>query len=125
MSRDQDQDFYRIGPPEDGGRDRNVGRYDERGYERNPDRDYDRGYRDYEHSDYRRPDYRQPLTNPASELSGTDWVMCILCPGIACLVGLVRTVSGNPSGGKMIGVAFVSGLIQGFLRVLLTMAAQP
>ena len=29
MSRDQDQDFYRIGPPDDGGRDRNVGRYDD------------------------------------------------------------------------------------------------
>src|SRR5438128_599608 len=96
MSRDQDQDFYRIGPPDDGGRDRNVGRYDERGYDRDLDRGYDRGFRDYEHPNFRRPEQQRPYTDPAAELSGTDWVMCVLCPGVACLVGLVRTVSGNP-----------------------------
>jgi hypothetical protein len=75
MSRDQDQDFYRIGPPEDGGRDRSVGRYDERGYEI-ADRGYDRGCERSYH------DPRPPIGDVPNYL-----VQAILCTLCCCVPG--------------------------------------
>jgi hypothetical protein len=49
-------------------------------------------------------------------------VLIVLCPGIACLVGIFRAISGGPTGGKMIGYAFLSGIIQMAIRFALVAA---
>ena len=41
------------------------------------------------------------------ELTAVDWVLIILCTNIACIVGLVRLIQGNPTGGKMLGLALL------------------
>lgn len=94
-------------PPRD--RDRDRGDYDrDRG-------DYDRDRGDYDRDrdrfDVRRRDRRRQQT----DLTGVDWVLCVLCPGIACLVGIIRLCTGNPTGGKMIGISFLFGILHNVL----------
>ena len=53
------------------------------------------------------------------DLTAADWVLIVLCPGIACILGLVRLCQGNPTGGKMIGFSFlISFLLRGILWIL-------
>jgi hypothetical protein len=49
------------------------------------------------------------------DLSPVEWTLCILCSGIACIMGLVYMIQGKPKGGKMILYSFLIGLI---LRVI-------
>jgi predicted RNA-binding Zn-ribbon protein involved in translation (DUF1610 family) len=50
-----------------------------------------------------------------SNLAAIDWVLCILCSTIGCIVGIVYSVQGKPKGWKMIlismGVAMAWTLI--------------
>jgi hypothetical protein len=39
------------------------------------------------------------------DMTAIDWVLCVLCPVIGCIVGIVRMAQGNPIGGKMIGIS--------------------
>jgi hypothetical protein len=57
-------------------------------------------------------------------LSAGDWVFCILCGGIACIVGIVYAVQGKPKGMKMVGVSLVAGVIGGIIRALIEMSMQ-
>ena len=53
------------------------------------------------------------------DLTAVDWVLIVLCPGIACIVGIVRMCQGNPTGGKMIGYSFlISFVLRGILWLL-------
>jgi hypothetical protein len=38
-------------------------------------------------------------------MSTFDWVLVILCPGIGCIVAIVRLIQGKKSAGKMLGIS--------------------
>jgi len=40
-----------------------------------------------------------------SEMQVSDWLLCILCSGIGCIMGIVYLIQGKPKGGTMIGVS--------------------
>ncbi len=54
------------------------------------------------------------------DLTGGEIAVAILCSGIGCIMGLVWMIQGKPKGGKMIGIAFLSSLVQGVIRAVLT-----
>jgi len=51
-----------------------------------------------------------------SDLTALDWVLCIFCPGIGCIVGLVRLISGSSEGGKMMALSLMFSVIGAALR---------
>ncbi len=86
-----------------------------RGGEPEPERDRDRDRyrddrppRDRDYGDA--PDYLDRIRKkPAGddELTGGDWLLCILCSGIGCIVGIVYLIQGQPKGGKMLGISLL------------------
>jgi hypothetical protein len=63
---------------------------------------------------------------PEGDLSTADWILCILCSGIGCIVGIVRLIQGKPGAGKMIGVSFVFIIFWNIVRfVVEAMMARP
>jgi hypothetical protein len=74
--------------------------------------------------DIRLPSYRnQPP--PSADLTPGDWVLCTLCAGIGCIVGLFRVMNGHPSGGKMMAISIVFIIIWNVIRLLLEGALSP
>jgi hypothetical protein len=63
---------------------------------------------------------RRPGPDPDSELTAGDWVLCILCSGIGCIVGIVYMTQGKPKGGKMFGISLAASFVWFLIRVLLT-----
>src|SRR5579863_4169300 len=55
-----------------------------------------------------------------SDLSTGDWLLCIFCSGIACLVGIVRLIQGKPHAGKMIGIAFLFSIMWRLVILMIT-----
>ena len=55
----------------------------------------------------------------ADDLSTVDWLLCIFCGTIGCIVGIVRLIQGRPSGAKMIGLSILFSVILGILRFML------
>jgi predicted RNA-binding Zn-ribbon protein involved in translation (DUF1610 family) len=45
-----------------------------------------------------------------------EWLLCILCGGIGCIVGIVYAVQGKPKGMKMVGISIVVAVISGAIR---------
>jgi predicted RNA-binding Zn-ribbon protein involved in translation (DUF1610 family) len=58
------------------------------------------------------------------EMTTVDWILCILCPGIGCIVGIVRAIQGNSTGGKMIGISIGMAIIWNVLNVFLQAIVQ-
>jgi hypothetical protein len=52
-----------------------------------------------------------------------DWVICILCSGIGCILGIVYLVQGKKKGIKMIGISFLVGMITGGIKTYLRQQA--
>lgn len=50
---------------------------------------------------------RKGASRADSELSGVDLLLCILCSGIGCIVGIVYAAQGKPKGAKMIGLSLI------------------
>ncbi len=48
---------------------------------------------------------KKKVSNEDNEMQASDWVLCILCSGIACIMGIVYLIQGKPKGGIMIGVS--------------------
>jgi hypothetical protein len=46
-----------------------------------------------------------------SDLEGTDLFLCICCPGIGCIVGMLRLITGSGEGGKMVALSLVFAVI--------------
>jgi hypothetical protein len=63
-----------------------------------------------------------PGTNP--NLTPIDWVICVLCSGIGCIIGIVRMVQGKPSGAKMLGVSVLFMIIWTVVRLAITFAIE-
>ncbi|MCY2968258.1 MAG: hypothetical protein NT069_32290, partial [Planctomycetota bacterium] len=48
---------------------------------------------------------KKKVSSEDKEMQAFEWVLCIFCSGIACIVGIVYLIQGKPKGGIMIGVA--------------------
>jgi hypothetical protein len=53
------------------------------------------------------------------DLGTTDWVLCVLCGGIACIMGIVYMIQGKPKGIKMIGVSIGIGVLWNILGAVI------
>ncbi len=53
----------------------------------------------------------------SSNLDPIDWILCIFCGTIGCIIGIVRLVQGKPSGGKMIAFSILFGVIWAVVRI--------
>jgi predicted RNA-binding Zn-ribbon protein involved in translation (DUF1610 family) len=61
---------------------------------------------------------------PGVDLEAGDWLLAILCSGIGCIVGIAWALSGNPKGGKMIGVSVVAAIVWNVLYFAITAASR-
>lgn len=52
----------------------------------------------------------------SGDMTGADWVIAILCPGIGCIIGIVRLIQGKSSGGKMLGMSILFAVIWNIVR---------
>jgi predicted RNA-binding Zn-ribbon protein involved in translation (DUF1610 family) len=59
-----------------------------------------------------------------SDLETSDWLLCILCSGIGCIMGIVYLIQGKPKGGKMIGISLGMVVVWNIIQVILSLALQ-
>jgi predicted RNA-binding Zn-ribbon protein involved in translation (DUF1610 family) len=64
---------------------------------------------------------KKHLTSSGGEedLSALEWILCILCSTIGCIVGIVYLVQGKPKGKKMILVSICASIIFGIINVII------
>ncbi len=60
----------------------------------------------------------------SGDLTVVDWLLCIFCGTIGCIVGIVRLIQGKSSGGKMIGFSILFTILWTIVRVMLRSIAQ-
>jgi predicted RNA-binding Zn-ribbon protein involved in translation (DUF1610 family) len=61
----------------------------------------------------------------SDELSTGDILLCVLCSGIGCIVGLVALIRGDTSrGGKMLGISLAMQLFWGVVKVVIEQAGK-
>jgi hypothetical protein len=60
-----------------------------------------------------------PAPPPSEGLTTTDWVICVLCSGIGCIIGIIRLIQGKPNAGKMIGISILFAVIWSIVRFIL------
>jgi hypothetical protein len=58
------------------------------------------------------------------DLSTVDWILCILCSGIGCIIGIIRLVQGKSSGAKMIGISIAFAILWNIVGYAIRMANQ-
>ncbi len=68
---------------------------------------------------------RRRSSGDDEDLTAGDWVVCILCPGIGCIGGVIYLVMGKPKGWKVLGVSFLSAMIQGIIRTAIVASMNP
>lgn len=68
----------------------------------------------------RRAERRQSRpSQPADEMEAIHWVLCFLCPGIGCIVGIVSLIQGRSKrGGTMVGVSVIMSIIYNVLSII-------
>lgn len=54
----------------------------------------------------------------------SDWVICLLCPGIGCIGSVIYLIQGKPKALKMLGICLLMNLFWGIVRVALTTLQQ-
>jgi hypothetical protein len=67
----------------------------------------------------------KPTTIPNvqdTDLTTGDWIVCVICSGIGCILGVIRLIQGKPNAGKMIGVSIASAGIWFLIRILIQAA---
>jgi hypothetical protein len=69
-------------------------------------------------ADRKRFDKLKSQASGDEELTTGEIAFGILCSGIACILGLVWVVQGKQKGWKLVGIAFVSQVVIGFLRAM-------
>ena len=62
---------------------------------------------------------RKRTKDADADLTTGDWIFCILCGWIGCIVGIVYMIRGKPKGAKMIGVSLVATVVWSMLRAVL------
>ena len=68
--------------------------------------------------------YPKTPNSDNADMTTVDWLLCIFCSGIACIIGIVRLIQGKPSAGKMIGISIMFVFLWGIVRGLITVAIQ-
>jgi hypothetical protein len=58
------------------------------------------------------------------DLTTVDWVLCILCSGIGCIVSIIYIIQGKPKGTKMLLISLVMQFIWGAINLLVNSAVQ-
>ncbi|WP_020470866.1 hypothetical protein [Zavarzinella formosa] len=67
---------------------------------------------------------RRPSQDDSTGLTTVDWLLCIFCSGIGCIVGIVRLIQGKPNAGMMIGVSLLFAIIWNVIRFALEAGMQ-
>ena len=67
---------------------------------------------------------RKKSASSGEEMTTGDWVLCVICPGIGCIVGIVRAIQGKSMGGKMIGISIGFIILWNIISVIIQTAAQ-
>jgi hypothetical protein len=44
-------------------------------------------------------------------MSGGEWAIAVLLPGIGCIAGVIWLIQGKPKAGKMLGVSILFAVI--------------
>jgi hypothetical protein len=70
----------------------------------------------------RRAEERRRVKPEDSDMGGGEWLLCILCAGIGCIVGIVYAIQGKPKGAKMIGVSIVAAIVWNIFRFIIASA---
>ncbi len=68
--------------------------------------------------------YPTKPTRESADLTTVDWLICIFCSGIGCIIGLVRLIQGKPSAVKMIGFSLLFSVLWGIVRASIIAARQ-
>ena len=67
----------------------------------------------------RHQESQNAVSDADKNLSGGEWVVCILCAGIGCICGIVYMIQGKPKGLKMLGVSLAAGFFWNLINVVL------
>ena len=67
---------------------------------------------------------RSSSSSGGEEMTTVDWLLCIFCPGIGCIVGIVRAIQGSSTGGKMIGISIGMAVLWNVLSALIQLASK-
>lgn len=54
------------------------------------------------------------------EMTTSDWIIAIVCPGIGCIGGVIYMIQGKPKGGKILGISLVAIIFHIGIRGVLT-----
>lgn len=68
---------------------------------------------------------RKSSSGDDDDLSVGDWIVCILCPGIGCIGGVIYLAMGKSKGWKVLGVSFLAAMIVGIIRTAVLMSTHP
>lgn len=61
---------------------------------------------------------KKTYSDEDSELTVGDWVGCILCGGIACIIGIVYVIQGKPKGWKVVGISLAAQFFWGAVQAI-------
>jgi hypothetical protein len=68
---------------------------------------------------------KKSYSSDDEDLSGTDLLLAILCPGIGCLAGIIWMIQGKPKGIKTFGISFAAAVIWNIIRFALLGLNEP
>lgn len=66
---------------------------------------------------------RRSSSSAGDDIGAVELIMIFCCPGIACIVGIVRMLSGNESGGKLVLYALLSAGFWFVVQLIASMVA--
>jgi predicted Zn finger-like uncharacterized protein len=58
------------------------------------------------------------------DITTLEWLICIFCAGIGCILGVIYMIQGKPKGMKMVGISILFAIIWNVLNVVLQLALQ-
>lgn len=67
---------------------------------------------------------RSTPSDEDSKLSTGEWLICIFCSGIGCIVGIVYMCQSKPKGLKMFGVSLLVQLIFGAIQAIMELTVE-
>jgi phage FluMu protein Com len=68
---------------------------------------------------------KKKTSDEDNKLSPIDWLVCLFCMNIGCIVGIVYAVQGKPKGWKMVVINIAVQVAVGFIIGMLQNSGQP
>jgi DNA-directed RNA polymerase subunit M/transcription elongation factor TFIIS len=68
---------------------------------------------------------RKEESDDDADMSTLDYVACVLCAGITCIIGIVYMIQGKRKGLKMVGVSLAAIVFWNIVNVILQGVLQP